>query len=69
MADLLLLGEIPGTSIVITFWGWLAATAAVLAVVLLVSFLRSNIVADRLLYFSVARSKRAYQKHISQIAL
>jgi hypothetical protein len=69
MADLLLLGEIPGTSIVITFWGWLAATAAVLAAVLLVSFLRSNTVANRVLYLSIARSKRAYLKHLDQIAL
>lgn len=69
MADLLLLGEIPGTSIVITFWGWLAVTAAVLTAVLLVSFLRSNAVANRVLYFSIARSKRTYLKHLDEIAL
>lgn len=68
MADLLLLGEIPGTSIVITFWGWLAVIVGLLTVALLAGFLRSSLV-DKLLYLSIARSKRAYLKHLDQVAL
>lgn len=69
MADLIMLGEIPGTSIVITFWGWLTVMLVAASVYGLVAFLRSEMVISKVLYVSIARSKRNQLKHISQIAL
>jgi hypothetical protein len=70
MEDLIMLGQIPGTSLHITFLGWLIAAALLSLIYALYHDFRHNRhLLFGLFYLSINLSKRRFLQHLDEIAL